>query len=188
MSLGRLLLTAFVALSCSVTNDLDGLTGNTGGSAGAEAGVDATATCGPGDCSGCVGCQAFCDCATTTTAALEQCLQTSCTTDAGKDGAAGSGGTGGAEGGVGGSTGGVGGGNGSGLFSPACVACASSNCSGQRDVCQKNTECSAILTCYAACASSACESKCVSDSPSGQADFNAFLGCLSQFCNSACAG
>ncbi len=191
MSLWRLLsasLPAFLALSCSVTNDLDGLTGNVGGSAGAEAGADAAAACGPGDCSGCVGCQNFCECATTTAATLEQCLKTSCTTDAGKDGTAGSGGTGGTEAGVDGSTGGAGGSSGGGLFSPACVGCATINCSAQQDACGMNTDCNAILTCYAACSDAACESKCTSNHPKGQTDFNAFLGCLKGSCNSQCSG
>ena len=191
MSLWRLLpasLPAFVVLSCSVTNDLDGLTDNVGGSAGAEAGVDAAAACGPGDCSGCVGCQKFCECATTTAAALDQCLKTSCTSDAGKDGTAGSGGTSGTEGGTDGSTGGAGGSNGGGLFSPACIACASSNCSGQKDACENDAQCNAILSCYAACSDAACESQCVNNNPNGQTDFSAYLGCLKSSCSFQCSG
>ncbi len=199
MPIGRLL-TAGLALlcfhACSVTNDLDGLTENVAGAAGAEAGVEAGPVCEPGNCAGCVGCEAFCGCATTTAAAKDQCLKVSCTVDAGADGASGgnggsdagggSGGTGASASGGGSGTGGAGSFGGSGGISGACQSCSLSNCGSEGNSCAAEAECNAILACFAACANgnATCRNACVPDA--GAPKFQTLLDCMAANCASVC--
>ena len=195
MPIGRLL-TAGLALlcfhACSVTNDLDGLTENVAGAAGAEAGVEAGPVCEPGNCAGCVGCEAFCGCATTTAAAKDQCLKVSCTVDAGADGASGgnggsdAGGTGASASGGGSGTGGAGSFGGSGGISGACQSCSLSNCGSEGNSCAAEAECNAILACFAACANgnATCRNACVPDA--GAPKFQTLLDCMAANCASVC--
>lgn len=193
MPIGRLLTAGLALLSfyaCSVTNDLDGLTENAAGAAGAEAGVEAGPVCEPGNCAGCVGCEAFCGCATTTAAAKDQCLKVSCTVDAGADGASGGNGgidAGGGSGGTGASgTGGAGSFGGSGGISSACQSCSLSNCGSEGNSCAAEAECNAILACFAACANgnTTCRNACIPDADAPK--FQTLLDCMAANCASVC--
>lgn len=192
MPFGRTLfatITSLFVASCSFTSDLDGLKATAGaaGTAGTEAGADAGPACEPGNCSGCVGCEAFCSCATTTAAAKAQCLNTACTTDAGSNDAASTGGAGGTGGSGGAGASGAGGSSGSGGLSDECQSCTLSSCGAEGNACVTDGECNKIVGCFGNCPDSACRNACDDNSPGAAAQlFQTLLACMTANCGSVC--